>query len=82
MWPKKTDLEKELDVRDRGPVSNNSDRSYTACGMCFHRVHVVIKKSGERSFACPVCLKWVEGYDRDHEEEWLRKNLGGKNGTK
>lgn len=85
---KRNRLEKELNCEDRGAVSSHiveNKASHTSCGACFGRVHVVIKNDGTRSYACPVCLCFVKGYQEaanpDPEEKWLKdhKNLFDKN---
>lgn len=79
----KNEMEKRMDVEDRGEVVSHYDREVggmikESCGRCWSVAHIVIRKSGERAKACPKCLCYIID-QRDREEEalqQLKKQMG------
>jgi len=64
------EMEKRLRCEDRGPVDPFTDgalRWVVCCGRCNHTAHIVIvHATGERKYACPRCLVFLDGSITPH----------------
>lgn len=62
----RNEMEYRLNVEDRGPVDAVSNAGYDwlmCCVTCNHVAHLVIRggsEMGERTFACPRCLVFLD----------------------